>query len=103
MLNFEKILEMNLVLQGEKGQDGLSRLQQLMSFQTFVVHEMLTSSVATAHFLVVLAFPRSVAIALLCFSNLSASAISQARPSTVYWMSTRPATDIGFLYPVVLA
>ena len=53
MLNFEKNLEMNLLLQGEKGQDGLSRLQQLMSLQTFVVHDMLTSSVATAHYLLV--------------------------------------------------
>ena len=53
MLNFEKNLEMNLLLQGEKGQDGLSRLQQLMSLQTFVVHDMLTSSLATAHYLLV--------------------------------------------------
>ena len=50
-----------------------------------------------------LAFPRSVAIALLCFSNLSASPTSQARPPTVYWMSTRPATDIGLLQQKPLA
>ena len=70
MLNFEKILEMNTIA-GRERAGWLLRLQQLMSLQTFVDNSTLYRG---------LAFPRSVAIALLCFSNLSASPASQVDP-----------------------
>ena len=49
MLNF---LEMNTIA-GQERAGWLLRLRQLMSLQTFVVHDMLTSLVATARYLLV--------------------------------------------------